>query len=242
LTLSARTRWALFGLLLAALVAYEAVRSSLPSLSTWGGIALISVLVIPIVFGLVGLALPLWRARRLLLAGLAFAVAAIALEALGVHEAADLAKLGAMTAAAWWFLQWFESVLWVVIVAAIVPWVDAYSVWRGPTHRIVTQQPHLFDKLSFSFPLTANDGSAQLGLPDLFFFALFLGASARFALRPAWTWLGLTASFGVTLALTVWLDLSGLPALPGLAVGFLLPNADLLWRAARRRPRPVSPA
>jgi hypothetical protein len=33
----------------------------------------------------------------------------------------------------------------------------------------------------------------------------------------------------------VWFDLSGLPALPGIALGFLLPNADLLWRQTRSR-------
>jgi hypothetical protein len=237
--LPARTRFALFGLLLGALVVYENIRGSLDALSTWSGVAFLSFVLVPCVFGLVGLALPLWRSRRLLAGGIVFAAAAVALETLGLHEAADLAKLGATTALAWWFLQWFESALWVAIVALIVPWVDAYSVFRGPTHHIVTKQPHLFDKLSFTFPLPGDDGSAQLGIPDLFFFALFLGTAARFALRPGWTWLCLTASFGATLALTVWLNLAGLPALPGLALGFLLPNADLLWRAARR-PRPVS--
>jgi hypothetical protein len=32
----------------------------------------------------------------------------------------------------------------------------------------------------------------------------------------------------------VWLlDSSGLPALPAVCLGFLVPNADLLWRDAR---------
>ena len=30
-----------------------------------------------------------------------------------------------------------------------------------------------------------------------------------------------------------------LPALPGVALGFLLPNADLFWRRARRANRPA---
>jgi hypothetical protein len=34
----------------------------------------------------------------------------------------------------------------------------------------------------------------------------------------------------------VYFDLSGLPALPGIAVGFLVPNADLLVRRLRRQP------
>ncbi len=58
-----------------------------------------------------------------------------------------------------------------------------------------------------------------------------------FRLRVLPTWLALVASLGATIALTVWLDLSGLPALPGIALGFLLPNADLLWRRLRGQPR-----
>jgi hypothetical protein len=42
----------------------------------------------------------------------------------------------------------------------------------------------------------------------------------------------MTLSFGATLALAVWRDLDGLPALPLLSLGFLLANADLLWRRA----------
>jgi hypothetical protein len=43
----------------------------------------------------------------------------------------------------------------------------------------------------------------------------------------------MTLSFGATLALAVGFDISGLPALPLLALGFLAPNADLLWRKLR---------
>ena len=48
-------------------------------------------------------------------------------------------------------------------------------------------------------------------------------------MRPRLTWLLMTLSFGATLALAVWLELSGLPALPLLALGFLLANGDLIW-------------
>jgi len=75
--------------------------------------------------------------------------------------------------------------------------------------------------------------AANLGVPDLLFFALFLGAAAEFDLRVVWTWVALVAGLGATIALTVWFDLSGLPALPGIALGFLVPNADLLWRRLR---------
>jgi hypothetical protein len=79
--------------------------------------------------------------------------------------------------------------------------------------------------------------AANLGVPDLLFFALFLAAAARFELRVLATWVGLLVGLGVTIAATVYFDLSGLPALPGIALGFLVPNADLLVRRLRRQPR-----
>jgi hypothetical protein len=43
----------------------------------------------------------------------------------------------------------------------------------------------------------------------------------------------MTLSFGATMALAVAFDINGLPALPLLALGFLGPNADLLWKKLR---------
>jgi hypothetical protein len=77
------------------------------------------------------------------------------------------------------------------------------------------------------------DSTAKLGLPDLLFFALFLAAADRFELRRRATWFAMTASFGLTLSGTYFLEVDGLPALPLLAIGFLLANADLLWRMWR---------
>jgi hypothetical protein len=125
-----------------------------------------------------------------------------------------------------------------VLVACIIPWVDAYSVWRGPTKHIIENHAHVFDVLSFAFPVPGEHSAANLGVPDLLFFSLFLAASARFGLRVIWTFLALLAGLGLTIAATVYFDLSGLPALPGLAFGFLLPNADLLVRRLRGKPGP----
>jgi hypothetical protein len=111
--------------------------------------------------------------------------------------------------------------------------VDAISVWRGPTKHIVTHQRELFTTFSFAFPVPGEETTAQLGLPDLMFFALFLGAAARWGLRTKLTWAAMTLSFGATLALAVAREEGGLPALPLLALGFLMPNADLLWRRLR---------
>jgi hypothetical protein len=146
---------------------------------------------------------------------------------------ANFAKLAAVTLLAFWFLSYFETAAWVIVVALIVPWVDAISVWRGPTKHIVTHQRDLFTTFSFAFPVPGEENTAQLGLPDLMFFALFLGAADRWGLRTKLTWAAMALSFGATLALTVAFDIGGLPALPLLALGFLMPNADLLWRRLR---------
>ncbi|MBA2357168.1 MAG: hypothetical protein H0V84_01925, partial [Actinobacteria bacterium] len=65
---------------------------------------------------------------------------------------------------------------------------------------------------------------------------LFLAAAARWSLRLRSTWVALTASFGLTMALAVYQDpfgIGGLPALPLLSIGFLAVNADLIWRSLR---------
>ena len=41
------------------------------------------------------------------------------------------------------------------------------------------------------------------------------------------------------MALTTQFTVNGLPALPLLSLGFLLPNADLLWQALRRKRQTV---
>jgi hypothetical protein len=59
-------------------------------------------------------------------------------------------------------------------------------------------------------------------------------------MRVAPAWVLMTASFGATMALALWLDpfgLGGLPALPLLSLGFLLANGDLLLRSAREARR-----
>ena len=230
-----------FFVLATALGLYYGFHESLWSASDWWQIAFLAFVLIPAVFALVYFALPFWRAtlRQLVALVLAFIALAVLFDVAGASAPADFAKLGAATIVGWLFLRYFEDASWVVLVAFIVPWVDAYSVWRGPTHEIVHHREHVFSTLSFAFPVPGSNGSAKLGLPDLLFFALFLGAAARFKLRVPWTWLCLTASVGGTISLATLFSVGGLPALPGLALGFLLPNADLLWRAVRDRPRPA---
>lgn len=220
-------------LIFAALVVYYETSESWWNAGLWWDVAWIACVLIPAVFLLVYFALPLRAWRGLAAVGLAFVALAVVLELAGLSLWANFARLGATTLLGWWFLSFFEEVSWVVLVAFIIPWVDAYSVWRGPTKQIVNNHPDVFGVLSFAFPVPGERSAANLGVPDLLFFALFLGAASRFGLRVRATWLALVAALGLTIASAVYWDLSGLPALPGIALGFLVPNADLLWRRRR---------
>jgi hypothetical protein len=226
----------------AALVAWTEAAPHLSPLTTWPSVAVVALGLMPAVFGLTWLALPLWRRPAVLAVGVAgLAAATLLLSLLDVPAFANLAKFGAVTALGLLFLSAFEALSWLVTVALIIPWVDAYSVWRGPTHTITVAHPAVFTKLSIAF-VVPGGGAARLGLPDVMFFALFLGASQRFGLRPPWTWLAMTAGLGATIALTTVWGTGGLPALPAIALGFLLPNADLIWRRlAAGRPATRAP-
>lgn len=224
-----------FAALLAGLAVYYAGSDRLWDASTWWDVAWLALVIIPAVFGLVWFLLPFRQAKALPLVAIGFALLSVALSLAGLGAIANFTKLVTMTLIGFWFLTFFESVLWVALVASIIPIVDALSVWRGPTRHIVDKQPEVFSTLSFAFRIPGERGTANLGLPDLLFFALFLAASVRFRLRPGWTWVALTASFGLTIVLTVAFDVVGLPALPLLSLGFLAANVDLIWLALRRR-------
>jgi hypothetical protein len=221
--------------LLTALAVYYAVAERLPNPSLWVEVAFLSLVLLPAVFLLVWLLLPLWHEGTWRLGWAVAVLAAVTavLELLDLDVAANFTKLAAVTAAGWWFLGFFEAASWVLLVAILIIPVDILSVERGPTKHIVEEQPQLFDLLSIGFPIPGEHASAQLGLPDILFFALFLGAADRFGLRVAWTWIAMVLSFGLTLATAVWLDVGGLAALPLLSAAFVIPNADLLWRSFR---------
>jgi hypothetical protein len=228
-----RLRIGAFVVLAFVLACYYAWSSSLWNASTWWDVAWLAFVLVPAVFGLVYLALPLRRERWILPVGALLIPVVWGFEQAGLHALADFGKLAAASLLGFWFIGVFESLGLVVFVALLIPWIDAYSVWRGPTKNIVSHHEHVFTSLSFALPLPGELDAARLGPPDLLFFALFLAAADRFHLRVFWTWLALALSFGATLAITVAADLSGLPALPGLSIAFLAVNADLVWPVIR---------
>jgi Na+/H+-dicarboxylate symporter len=232
-----------FALLAILLGAYYAFVAHLTDLSTRWELTFLALCLMPAVFGLVWFALPYRRHGRLFVVATVFLALAVIFEVADLGALANFAKLGLMTSLGFWFLTYFESVLWVALVALVIPIVDSVSVWRGPTRHIVEEQPQIFDVFSFAFPSPGGETSANLGLPDLLFFALFLAAAVRWNLRAGWTWVALTLSLGATMLLAVEWGVAGLPALPGLAFAFLIPNTDLLWREFqrwRREPHPSS--
>ena len=232
-----RNRWAALVGLTAALATYTAAAGHLWDAGLWPDLLFLTFVLFPATLALIWLALPLAGGRGLLVAGIGLAVLSVLLRLAELDVLFNLAKFFALVALGFWFLSYFETVAWAVLVAAIIPWVDAISVWRGPTDYVVQEQPQIFDNVSIAFRIPGEDQTANLGPPDILFFALFLAAAARFGLRPFWTGLAMTALIGCTLILAVTTDVGGLPALPAVAFGFLLANADLLWHALRRRGR-----
>jgi hypothetical protein len=224
--------------LLVALVAYGAGAGHVPELpSDHVDVVFYSVLVLPAFAAAIWLALPAARTgtRTLVVLAGGCGAFAIALSLLGVDSAANVAKLACYALAGFAFLSLFEELWWITLVAVLVPWVDIWSVAAGPTEYVVEERPGLFERIAIAFPSPGETAVVNIGPPDVVFFALFLAAADRFHLRVTATWIGMTACLAVTLALVWWWDdVAGLPALPAVCLGFLAPNADLLWQDLRR--------
>jgi len=228
-------RGAAFVVLAAAVWTWDAVAPHLDAFSVWPTVAIIAAGVLPATMGLVWLALPVWPRRRPVVVGLVvFLLAAVGTWEAGWHLVENFTKLAAYTCGGWAFLWFFEELGWVLIVALIIPFVDAISVAAGPTKDIVHHHVEVYSAVAVAF-VAPGGLAAGLGPPDVLFFALFLAATVRWRLRPRWTWLAMTGMYSLTLVIATATDANGLPALPFLSVGFLLANGDLLWR--RLRPR-----
>jgi hypothetical protein len=230
-----RRRIAAFVLVLTGVVAWDAVAPHVGRVSTWHAVIVISAGVLPATLLLIYLALPLWSHRRFIVAAFAvFLVAAVVTWEVHQYLASNFLKLGAYTCGGWMFLWLFEELAWVVLIALIIPFVDAISVAAGPTHTIVTHHFHVYSAVAVAF-VAPGGPAAGLGPPDVLFFALFLAATVRWQLRPGWTWLAMTGMYSLTLVLSIATNANGLPALPFVSAGFLLANGDLLWRRYRLR-------
>lgn len=224
---------------------YGATARHLPELPSGLDVVFYAAVVMPAFAAAIWLALPLARigTKTLLVLASSAGVLAVAFTLLDVDSVGNVAKLACYALAGFTFLSLFEELWWLTLVAVLVPWMDIWSVAAGPTEYVVEERPGLFENVAVGFPSPGESAIVSIGPPDILFFALFLAAADRFALRVPATWIAMTALLGGTLVLVWhWDDVAGLPALPAVCLGFLLPNADLLWRDVRRtRARPTEP-
>jgi hypothetical protein len=120
----------------------------------------------------------------------------------------------------------------IIVLAAIAS--DLFSVFAGPTRVLVREDSPVLDGLLLVFPTFGSALGFGLGVSDFIFLALFAAASRFLDLRYAATLLGLC--FGAFLAVTAGLLLQRpLPALPFIAVAFVIVNADLIVTSLVKR-------
>jgi hypothetical protein len=123
--------------------------------------------------------------------------------------------------------RYVNSVGLVVLVAAVAVASDLVSVFAGPTKTLVKEGSPALDFLLLVFPTFGSVPGFGLGVSDLIFLALFAAASRSLNLRYRATLL--CVCFGAFLALCAGLLLERpLPALPFIAIAFVLANADLI--------------
>jgi len=124
------------------------------------------------------------------------------------------------------------GVVLIIVLAAVAS--DLFSVFAGPTRVLVQEDSPVLDGLLLVFPTFGSALGFGLGVSDFIFLALFAAASRFLDLRYAATLLGVY--FAAFLAVTAGLLLQRpLPALPFIAVAFLLVNADLIVTSLVKR-------
>ncbi len=156
---------------------------------------------------------------------------------LGVLLALSLANLARILAAACVGIslaRYVTSVGTVLIVVVAAVASDLFSVFAGPTEALVRENSPLLDFLLLVFPTFGSPLGFGLGLSDFIFLALFAAAARFLDLRYAATLMGVCCA--AFLAVTAGLLLERpLPALPFIAVAFVLVNADLILASLTRR-------
>ena len=121
-----------------------------------------------------------------------------------------------------------------LLIAIVATASDLFSVFAGPTRTLVEEDSPALDLLLLVFPTFGSPLGFGLGVSDFIFLALFAAASRFLNLRYLATLLCIC--FATFLALTAGLLLERpLPALPFIAIAFVLVNADLILATLTRR-------
>jgi len=220
----------------ALIVLWGFLSSRLPAPPVRADIMVSSALVLSLVAVLVWGLLPLHAlGRRLPLLTAAALPLAILFVWLGWAPLANVAKVVAAAALGIWIAEELEKLSWIVIVAVVSAAVDVVSVAAGPTKAILDKGPVVVGYFTVAVTwagYTYSEAYTGLGISDVIFLALYLGAARRFGLRRGWSAVAMVVSFLATIAAAMWW--TALPALPLLSVAFLAVNGDLLWRKLRR--------
>lgn len=167
-------------------------------------------------------------------AGLLVAALNVA-DAGGVGAGANVVEALLASAVGLLLARWLEGPLVAVAVALFVAAVDIWSVASGPSSQMLAQRTDRVDPLSFDLPAWGGAGSAgHLGLSDAVFLSMFAAWAQRYGFRGAATLGAMVAGLLATLGLSLALD-TAIPALPFIAAGFLLPNADRVLALLRAR-------
>jgi len=157
-----------------------------------------------------------------------------ALNAAGVGAGANVVEALLAASVGLLFARALSAPAIAVAVPVFVAAVDAWSVTSGPSERLLAGGTGASDPLSFDLPAWGDAGSAgHVGATDAVFVAMFASWAWRHDLRRGATICGLVLGLVATLVLGVVLD-RAIPALPLLAAGYLLPNADRLAASLRR--------
>lgn len=214
----------------ALLVLYGAGSPLLPALPARLNIMVSSTIVLVLAAAFVWGLLPLrTMGRRLLLLAAAAIPVWVVVTWVGWLSVANVAKLVAAAALGLWIAGELERLSWIVVVACASAAIDVFSVAAGPTKAILAQGPVVagyFTVIINWFGYAGDEAFTAIGVSDMIFFSLYLGAAIRFSLRPRASAVAMVVSFLVTMAAAMWWV--ALPALPLLAAAFLGVNADLL--------------
>ena len=214
-----------------ALVAFGALSGFAPAFALRADIVLSAAVSLAVVAWLVWALYPLRvLGHRLLLVTLVGLPAGALLTWLELLPLANVAKVVAAAALGLWVAENLEHASWVVLVAVVSAAVDIVSVYAGPTKALLGEGPRVVGYFTVAltwFGYGVTEGYTALGISDIVFFSLYLGAARRFGLRAVASAVAMTASFVLTIVAALWWE--ALPALPLLSVAFLAVNADKLW-------------
>ncbi len=220
----------------AALLFFTLTRSGLVSRTSDSGLMLAFMLGLILAGGISSTLAFLSRlGHRLLLVALGSALAAAAGIATGLAPLELAAKLLFATSAGLWVGMMLTSIGQIIIISGLIILVDFYSVFLGPTKKLLESGGKAIDYFTINLPVFGAPAVSKIGVSDLLFYAVFLGCTLTYRLRRITTAVAMTASFIGTMIIGLTLK-RGVPALPLLSVSFLLSNADLLYRRFLEEP------